>query len=65
MRIHYLGALLLAMMGGSLHLDVVVTEPIDLAIAADVVFDDALRSASLVLDDEYQYRIDLATGAIE
>jgi hypothetical protein len=54
-----------AMMGGSMHLDVEVTEPIQLEIAADVVFDNLVRSASLLLDGEYAYRVDLATGAIE
>lgn len=58
-----------AMMGGTIHFELAITrvaaEPIDTTMAADIVFDAAMRSASLTLDGEYPYRVDLATGIVE
>jgi hypothetical protein len=57
-----------SMLGGTIHLDAVVTrvadEPFELEVGADIVFDNLLRSAALTLDGAYQYRVDLATGEL-
>lgn len=52
--------------GGALHFDLdiaVAMEPATPA-TADLQFDDGMATALLVLDGEFRYRIDLATGAI-
>lgn len=55
--------------GGSIHLDLVVTrivtDPFEIEIAADIVFDNAMRDASITLDGGHQYRVDLRTGRVE
>jgi len=53
------------MIGGTLHLDLEVTHGVDHAtMAADVYFDDTMRSAALLLDG-HEYRVDLATGGVD
>ena len=54
------------MMGGTVRLELAVTRAQASAeMLAEIAFDETRRSASLVLDGNEAYRIDLATGATE